>query len=40
MNMTTIMPPKTVVCLDVISRDVLCCLKRQPEGPGSARGAR
>ncbi|MHB1325527.1 MAG: hypothetical protein ACYDGS_10275 [Thermoleophilia bacterium] len=35
MNITTIIPPNTVLCLDVIRKDVLNCLKRQPNVPVS-----
>ncbi|MCL4473753.1 MAG: hypothetical protein M1539_03295 [Actinobacteria bacterium] len=30
MNITTIIPPKRVLCQDVIRSDVLSCLRRQP----------
>ena len=30
MNITTIIPPRRVLCLDVIRNDVLDCLRRQP----------
>ncbi len=35
MSITTIIPPRTAVCLDVIRNDVLKCLKRQPNVPVS-----
>ncbi|MFA5809934.1 MAG: hypothetical protein WC935_06325 [Thermoleophilia bacterium] len=35
MSINTIIPPKTVLCLDVIRNDVLNCLKRQPNVPVS-----
>ncbi|MHB8792818.1 MAG: hypothetical protein ACYC6O_05715 [Thermoleophilia bacterium] len=35
MGITTIIPPKTVICPDVIRNDVLNCLKRQPNIPVS-----
>lgn len=35
MSITTIIPPKTVISLDVIRKDVLNCLKRQPNLPVS-----
>ncbi|MHB1361897.1 MAG: hypothetical protein ACYCW5_04780 [Thermoleophilia bacterium] len=33
MNITTIIPSKRVLCLDVIRNDVLSCLRRQPGVP-------
>lgn len=35
MSITTIIPPKRVPSLDVIRKDVLNCLKRQPNVPVS-----
>ena len=35
MSITTIIPPKSVLQLDLIRNDVLSCLKRQPNVPVS-----
>ncbi|MEK6537436.1 MAG: hypothetical protein AABZ63_08120 [Actinomycetota bacterium] len=35
MSIPTIIPPKTILCVDVIGNDVLNCLKRQPNVPVS-----